>query len=183
MSRSTAPVTALLAAACVAGYGIELASGDVEQFCGSYGLAHFTLGAALGSLFLHAGLLHLAGNLAMLIVFGSMVERAIGSLRFAVVFFAAGVAGAVAHTLLDPSTTLVGASGAILGVMAVCAMVRPRTVGFTAIYFAWNLCALFFPQSAFAMPGVSLGCHVGGFVAGFLVGRALFGRALAEAAT
>jgi membrane associated rhomboid family serine protease len=172
--------TVALVLANLLAYCLELTSGGVE-FCASHGLvpARFMrsgdLGPLFSSMFLHdpAGLSHIAGNMAFLAFFGTLVERSIGSLRFLAVYLAAGVAGALMHVLVNPAATdpLVGASGAIFGVMAVAAVVRPRLVGFVASYAAYNLAELLLGSGG----SVSVGCHVGGFVVG--VGFVFFARA------
>ena len=70
--------------------------------------------------FLHGGLLHLLGNMFFLVIFGFSVEAAIGHLRFLLFYLLAGVAGGVLYSAVNASsaTALVGASGAISGVMA-----------------------------------------------------------------
>ena len=107
----------------------------------------------------------------------------IGSLRFVVLFFAAGLGAAAMHVLVDPSSTtpLVGASGAIFGVLAAAAMIYGRaTLVFVAVYFATNLIALFFPNPLLAPPATALGAHVGGFAIGFVMLRLVFARAPGE---
>lgn len=190
MSREcTRPfVTTALVAANVGVYAFEraviVASGDP---CTTYGLvpAHATLGSALTSLFVHdpSTLVHIAGNMLFLAVFGTVVERAIGHARFAALYFAAGVGGALVHVMIDPTATapLVGASGAIWGVMAAAAMVRPRAVVFVALYFITNLVALFWPNPLLAPPATALGAHIGGFATGFVMLRLVFFRAAVEA--
>ena len=173
-------VTITLVLANVLTYLLELASGG-GAFCETHGLVpdrfmrSGDLGPVLSSMFLHdpASLWHLGGNMAFLVIFGTLVERSIGSIRFLVVYLAAGVVGGLTHVLVNPAATdpLVGASGAIFGVMAVAAMVRPRLVGFVASYAAYNLAELLLGSGG----SVSVGCHVGGFVVG--VGFVFLARA------
>jgi len=77
------------------------------------------LEALITSMFLHGSWLHLTGNLWFLWIFGNNVEDSMGHLRFLVFYVLTGVAAALAHVVLDPSSTLpmVGASGAISAVM------------------------------------------------------------------
>lgn len=79
-------------------------------------------------MFLHAGWMHLIGNMLFLWVFGDNVEDAMGHVRFLVFYLAAGVAGGLAHMLSVPDSTipLVGASGAIAGVVAAYLILHPR---------------------------------------------------------
>ncbi len=119
---------------------------------------------AFTSMFLHASALHLALNMLALAVFGTLAERELGSLLFLAVFVVAGLAGAACHALVA-STILVGASGAILGVMAVCAVLRPATMPFVATFAAINVAQLVLGAGG----DVSVGSHVGGFAAGFVI--------------
>lgn len=174
MARETAPVTVLLAALVIAAYALELSFGGVAA-CDAYGLvpAHWSVGTALSSMFLHdpSSLFHVGGNLVFLVVFGIIVERALGSLGFAVLYVAAGLGGAVMHFAVNPSATdpLVGCSGALFGLMAVASVLRPRLLGFVIAYMGLNIW--------YAVVGgagnVSFGCHIGGFVVGFLAVVAL----------
>jgi membrane associated rhomboid family serine protease len=150
-------------------FAAELAAGG-SRVCAEYGLvpAHPTLGSSLTSLFMHdpSGWSHVGCNMACLAVFGLAVERAIGSLRFGCLYLASGLAGAALHVLVDPTSTdpLVGASGAIFGVLAVAAVVRPRLVGFAASFVALNV---WYAVSG-AGGAVSFGAHLGGFAVGAL---------------
>lgn len=177
MARENAPVTALLALVLVAAYGAELAHGGLSV-CTEYGLvpAHSSLETALSSMFLHdpTGWAHLGGNLVFLVIFGGIVERALGSLSFASLYVAAGLAGAAFHCLVAPSSTdpLVGASGALFGLLAVAAVIRPRLLAFAVAFAGLNVWYAFMGGAG----NVSFGCHIGGFFAGFLV--VLFLRAI-----
>ncbi len=173
--RARAPLplaTFALATAILAVYGVELA-GDGQALCATYGLvpAHPSFGTALASLFLHdpTGLAHIGGNLVVLILIGSRLERMIGSTRFAALYFAGGLAGAALHIVVDPSSSapLVGCSGALFAVLAVAAVLfGPAMLVFTSLLVAANV------WHAFGGPGevaVSFGCHIGGFAAGTAV--------------
>jgi membrane associated rhomboid family serine protease len=166
--------TAGLVAANIAAFGLELA-GDGQALCETHGLvpnrlvASGDVGPALTAMFLHdpAHYSHIAGNMVFLAVFGAIVERAIGHLRFAALYLAAGVAGAAMHVLVDPTSTvpMVGASGAAFGVLAVGAALRPRLLPFVAAYVGINLWYVLTGTGG----TVSAGAHIGGFVAGVLV--------------
>lgn len=82
----------------------------------------------VSSTFLHAGWLHLIGNLVFLAAFGPAVEARLGWRRFLLLYLACGAAGALAHALMDPASTrpLVGASGAIAGVLGAHLVLAPR---------------------------------------------------------
>ncbi len=82
----------------------------------------------LTSFFIHGGLLHLVGNLYFLLIFGDNVEDWLGKGRFLLLLLLATLAGDVAHTLLDPNSTVpcIGASGGISGIIAFYALKFPR---------------------------------------------------------
>jgi membrane associated rhomboid family serine protease len=171
-------VTVLLVAANLLAYRLELASGG-QSFCEAFGLvpAHFVHGGNLAplvsSLFLHdpSSLFHIAGNMAFLALFGALVERALGSCRFLALYLLCGVAGALLHVYVNPASTdpLVGASGAIFGLIAVSAALYPRLIGFAFCFAAINVWHAFFGGGG----TVSFGCHLGGFAFGVLVALAL----------
>jgi len=131
-------------------------------------------------MFLHGGWMHLIGNMLFLWVFGDNVEDAMGHFRFLVFYLAAGVAGGLAHMLSAPNSTipLVGASGAIAGVVAAYLILHPRVK-------IWVLVLARFPVKITAMWVLSAWAvfqvvmllvasdhttawwaHIGGFVAG-----------------
>ncbi len=172
--NSAAPVTALLAALVAAAYSLELVFGG-EASCDAYGLvpAHWSVGTAVSSLFLHDphGWAHVGGNLVCLVVFGVIVERALGSLGFAALYAFAGLSGAAMHCLVNPEATdpLVGCSGALFGLMAVAGAIRPRLLGFVVAYAGLNVWYAF----AGGAGNVSFGCHLGGLAAGAIVAMAL----------
>ena len=87
--------------------------------------AEFTL---VTSIFLHSGWMHLIGNMAFLWVFGDNVEDSMGHLRFLVFFLICGLFASLAHALVDTESInpLVGASGAIAGVLGAYLMLHPR---------------------------------------------------------
>ena len=148
----------------------------------------------LTSMFLHGGLLHLLGNLLFLWVFGPNVEDVLGRLRFLGFYVASGIAAAAAQTLLslaqgDPLMPMVGASGAIAGVMAAYMVFFPRARVLTAIpifFFVrivqlpagffiglWFVLQLLYASLGGIGSGVAFIAHVGGFVFGWVVTKAL----------
>jgi membrane associated rhomboid family serine protease len=169
-ARSPLPFATLaLAAAIIAVYGVELA-GDGEALCERFGFvpARPTFVEALTSLFLHdpGSWLHIAGNVAVLVLVGTFVERAIGSLLFGAVFIVGSVSGAVLHVVVDPTSTvpLVGASGGLFAVLALAGVLfGPGMLGFVVVLVGANI------VQAFGGPGdlsVSFGAHLGGFALG-----------------
>jgi membrane associated rhomboid family serine protease len=99
-----------------------------------------------------------------LALFGAVVERSLGAMRFLTLYLAAGVMGALLHVLCDPSSTapLVGASGAIFGVLAAAGALRPHMLGFTLAFASVEVWHAFTGGSG----DISFGCHIGGLVAG-----------------
>lgn len=140
--------------------------------------------AVLTSLFLHGSIVHLGGNLLFLWIFGNNIEDRLGALRYLVFYLAAGVVATGAHVLVDTTSTatLVGASGAIAGVMGAYLVWFPRVRITTAIFFviwvrlrAWVLLVAWFALQFLTDPTSSVAwvAHVGGFVFGVVVGLLL----------
>ncbi len=136
------------------------------------------------SIFVHAGWLHLIGNLWFLHVFGDNVEDELGRGPFLAFFLAAGLGAAATHVVIDPSSPLpmVGASGAIAGVLGAYLVLHPRArvIALVVVFFAevpaWVFLFVWFGlQLAYAFSslgldpaggGVAFFAHVGGFVTG-----------------
>ncbi len=146
------------------------------------------LGKAFTHLFLHGSILHLAMNLIFLQAFGPTVERAVGGLRFALYYLFWGVMAAGAHTLVNPRSDsyLVGASGAIGGVLGAYFLLYPANRITISIlpFFWWRfdvqsaiLLGIWFVfQIIFPQEGVANWAHVGGFVAGMMTVLLMGGR-------
>lgn len=135
--------------------------------------------AAGVSMFLHGGLLHLVFNMWSLWIFGNNVEEAFGALGYLLLYAASGVAATAGFVWANPDTTvpLVGASGAIAGVMGAYLALFPRHLVMTLIIFRIvALPAVFFLGlwflSQFFMAGgggeVAWEAHVAGFIFGML---------------
>lgn len=145
----------------------------------------------LTSMFVHGGFWHLAGNMLYLWIFGNNIEDAMGHVRFAIFYLLCGAAAVAAQVLPDPASEIpmVGASGAISGVLGAYMLLYPRArvllgvpLGFLIISIGrypavWVLASWFVLQlimgsfSALSPTpgGVAFGAHVGGFVAGCLL--------------
>ena len=140
------------------------------------------------SMFLHGGLMHIGGNMLYLWIFGNNVEDALSHVRFLVFYLICGVAAALAQAVSEPQTTIpmVGASGAISGVLGAYVMIYPRAritviiplgvllypTKISAIYVVGFWFILQLVSAALAepgAPGVAWLAHVGGFVAGILL--------------
>jgi membrane associated rhomboid family serine protease len=115
--------------------------------------------------FLHAGFLHLALNMYVLYVAGSILEPGIGTPRFLGIYFVSLLAGSLGALIVDPNTTTVGASGAIFGLMgAVIVVARGRGVEQLATQF--GIFVLLNLLLTFGVSGISIGGHIGGLIGG-----------------
>jgi membrane associated rhomboid family serine protease len=153
------------------------------------------------SMFMHGGFFHLGGNMLYLWIFGNNVEDAMGHPRYVLFYLACGVAAALTEGFLQPdlAVPMLGASGAISGVLAAYVLIFPRArvtviiplgillypVKISAFYVVgfWFLLQLLnvFTVVPGAMGGTAWGAHIGGFIAGLaltpLLSRfPLFGR-------
>jgi membrane associated rhomboid family serine protease len=148
--------------------------------------------AVLVSLFLHGGLLHLGGNMLFLWIFGNNVEEAFGTLGFLAMYAASGVAATAAFVALNSDSTipLIGASGAIAGVMGAYFILFPtHRVQALIIWIIPYVVALpaalllgfwFVLQFLVAQPGVAWEAHAAGFIFGALLALVLRPRLLAR---
>lgn len=146
------------------------------------------LGKVFTSMFLHAGFLHLAGNMLFLYAFGDNIEGALGSWRFALYYLAWGVVAAAAHVFVEPSSPYptLGASGAIGGVLGAYFLLFPAnrvTVVIPPFIFwpfvvpAWIMLGVWFLfQILLPQEGVANWAHAGGFMAGMATVLLLGGR-------
>jgi membrane associated rhomboid family serine protease len=205
-------VVSLIAAnAVVFLYEIWLAAGEgadaggVTEFIHSWGLIprEFLRGAVepkateqlvwltpITAMFIHGGLLHLAGNLLYLWIFGNNIEDLLGHGRFLVLYLACGLAAAAVQVASDPASysATVGASGAISGVLGAYAVsypmgrlrllwprVRVPAVGFLVLWVAIQIVSGVGAWGEEQAP-VAWWAHVGGFGAGVALGRAMWVR-------
>ena len=139
----------------------------------------------LSSMFLHGGWMHLIGNMLYLWIFGDNVEHAMGRGRFILFYLLCGVIAAMAHVLGNPDSTIpmVGASGAIAGVLGAYVLLYPRarililvpivfyitTLRLPAmlvlgVWFAWQILSSLLSDPASG--GVAWSAHIAGFIAG-----------------
>ncbi|WP_022702722.1 rhomboid family intramembrane serine protease [Pseudorhodobacter ferrugineus] len=140
------------------------------------------------SMFLHAGFMHLAGNMLFLWIFGDNLEDVLGHVRYLGFYLLSGLAAAGLQVFADPSSgvPMVGASGAIAGVMGGYLLLFPRAkvdiLIIIVIFFrifpipAWVMLGVWFAMqlfSGFSTPGdgggVAYWAHAGGFIAGMLM--------------
>jgi membrane associated rhomboid family serine protease len=119
--------------------------------------------------FLHAGLLHVGFNMYLLYLLGQMLEPAIGSLRFALIYTVGLFAGSLGALIVSPNAVTVGASGAVFGLMGAAA-VELRARGINP--FETNIGGLIIFNLAFSFifSGISIGGHIGGLIGGATAG-------------
>jgi membrane associated rhomboid family serine protease len=150
--------------------------------------------SVLTSMFLHGGFWHLAGNVLYLWIFGNNVEEAMGHVRYFLFYVLCGTAAVFAVVLPSPASEmpLVGASGAISGVLGGYLLLYPRArvllglpLGFIVVGFGrfpaiWVLAAWFVMQLVMgglsavqshseSQGGIAFGAHIGGFIAGLVL--------------
>ena len=144
----------------------------------------------LTAMFLHGGLLHLAGNALYLWIFGRPIEDLLGARRFAIFYAACGLAAALVHVAAAPSSYLptIGASGAVSGLLGAYAVSYPTgrlrllwppvRVPAIAFLFLWIAIQIASGVSSWGGTGggVAWWAHVGGFVAGAGLARSLWVR-------
>jgi membrane associated rhomboid family serine protease len=209
-SRRIAWVTRLLLLTNVATFALELRQGPaLEAFIYRFGVvpSHWFVSSLsdfldwphlfltfLTSQFLHGGFLHLGSNMLYLWIFADNVEDRLGHARFLLLYLGCGVAAAVAQVLVSPSSSIpmVGASGAIAGVLGAYLLMFPsaRITTLVPLGFFWETIEL--PAFVFLgfwfllqwvqglttigqvadVGGVAFWAHIGGFVSG-MVGIAL----------
>jgi len=140
----------------------------------------------LTSMFLHAGWMHLIGNMLYLWIFGNNIEDVMGHVKFVIFYVVCGIFAAMSHAVTDPSSALpmVGASGAISGVLGAYLLLFPRAQVLVVIPLGIFMRTMYVPAGfvlgfwfvlQLLSGGISMGqggggvawfAHVGGFVAG-----------------
>lgn len=147
------------------------------------------------SLFVHGGFVHLIGNMLFLQVFGDNVEDAMGHLRFLVFYLACGVVAGLSYAAMSPHSEqpLIGASGAVAGVIGAYLVLHPRARVWGLVFnliplrlsAAWLLSLWLLVQAWHAWSGdettTAWWAHLGGFTAGVLLVLVLRRRAPADA--
>lgn len=165
----------------------DLLSSRFHQFVPLEAHPHHPLITVFTSMFLHGGFAHILGNMWFLWLFGDNVEGTFGHVRFAVFYLLAGIGAALAQILINPAsvTPMIGASGAISGVLAAYMLRFPRANVHVLIFLFFFITTIRIP--AFIVIGIwfleqltnglgSLGlnttggvawfAHIGGFIAG-----------------
>ena len=173
--------------------GLWMPELDYFEFCRVWGFIPAKPGVltVVTSMFLHADVWHLAGNMWVLWIFGRTVEDELGPKKFLIVYGATGLVAKLAHSLLTahPEAFLYGASGAVSGVIGAYAMLVPqgRIRFFWCILFsfgvitlpAWSAIIYYFVMDAIGLllggGNVAHWSHLGGLASGLLGVRALRG--------
>ena len=162
-----------------------------------YGLVpdQVRLSSILTSMFLHGGWLHVLGNMWFLWIFGDNIEDLLGHAKFLVFYLLCGIVAALGQVIANPNSTvpMVGASGAIAGVMGAYLIKFPRARILTLVFFLfitiieipaplmlayWFVIQLFSGFGSIARTHLSEGgtaffAHIAGFVAGILLVKVL----------
>jgi membrane associated rhomboid family serine protease len=140
------------------------------------------------AMFLHAEWLHLLGNMLFLWIYGNNVEHAMGHIRYLVFYLSCGIAAVFAQAIADPHSAypIIGASGAISGVLGAYLVLFPRAKVLTLVLLPFFVTTLRVPAMALLLvwfaaqllggaaaagggAGVAFRAHIGGFVAGLLL--------------
>lgn len=151
------------------------------------------------AMFLHGSLMHIAGNMLFLWIFGNNVEDVLGKVRYALFYLACGVAAALAQTAADPNSLIpnIGASGAIAGVMGAYIVMWPEARVLTliplcflfvlreipafwvlGIWILYQVLTVYLQQGGQDNGGVAYMAHIGGFATGVILILLLGGRTL-----
>lgn len=190
-------------------YTLTLQDLALERFIMGYGLVpasllgnapriHAPVPGALTlvtSMFLHGGLFHLLGNMLYLWIFGNNIEDVLGRFRFLIFYLLCGIFAAAVHIILNPNSTMpmVGASGAIAGVLGAYLITFPRARVLVLVFIIffittaripafWVLGFWFVMQLLYVSSDVGAGAniaytaHIGGFLIGMLLVRRMMPR-------
>jgi membrane associated rhomboid family serine protease len=197
-----AVITALLLVLNSAVYVYEVSLGQAaESFIASYALIPGRLFSDMDwrggapvvltlftSMFLHGGLLHVAGNMLYLWIFGNNIEDSMGRIRFVLFYFLCGIAAAYSHALANANSPvpMIGASGAVSGVLGAYLLLFPRARVLTLVIFGFYVRTIEVPAlavlgfwfllqflnaliSSGTGQGIAWYAHIGGFVAGMVL--------------
>ena len=191
-SRTTPVVTVglIVVNALVFLFEVTLTDRQLQLFALTYGVvpAEFTWTTVLTSMFLHGGWLHFLGNMLYLWIFGDNVEDRLGHVRYLLFYVFCGAAAALGQTAIQPYSTvpMIGASGAIAGVMGAYFVLFPHSRVLTAVFIFFFLDLIEIPAVFFlgiwflmqffsgvgslsadaAQGGVAFWAHIAGFFVG-----------------
>jgi membrane associated rhomboid family serine protease len=193
-TRPVVTITLIVINVLVFLFEFSLGPRALNILVGYYGLVpdQFRLSTVLTSMFLHGGWMHVLGNMWFLWIFGDNVEDLLGHWKFLLFYLLCGVAAALGQVLSNPYSTapMVGASGAIAGVMGAYLIKFPRARVLTLVFILffittieipapimlayWFVIQLFSGLGSIARThltdgGVAFFAHVGGFIAGMVL--------------
>ena len=132
-------------------------------------------------MFVHGGFLHVAGNMLYLWIFGDNIEDRLGHFRFIVFYLLSGLIASLAHIIMLPNSTIpmIGASGAIAGVLGAYFLLYPRAHVLTLVFFFFFVDIIRIPALVFlglwfvfqvlssaGGGGIAWYAHIGGFIGG-----------------
>jgi membrane associated rhomboid family serine protease len=147
------------------------------------------IATVFSSMFLHGGLLHVGGNMLYLWIFGDNIEDRLGHFRFLLFYLVSGVIASYAHAISSPSSTMpmIGASGAVSGVLGAYMLLFPHARVHTLLFFGFFIQVVKIPalivigfwaiiqlvngilsQGLLPQGGVAWFAHIGGFLTGLL---------------
>jgi len=180
-----------------AGTTFQMGSGLYCEVGGGHHYFH-----VLSSMFVHASWMHIVGNMWFFWIFGNNIEDSMGRWRFAAFYLMCGTAAALAQVAMDPASAVpvVGASGAISGVMGAYLVLYPRVRVYTLVFLGFFLTTIALPAWAMlgywivlqflgGLPelagaqgngGVAFWAHIGGFVVGAATIKLFANRAYLE---
>jgi membrane associated rhomboid family serine protease len=168
-------VIVFVAQIATGGGGFDATSGSVYRNGALFGplVAAGDWWRIVTSGFLHAGLLHIAFNMYFVYFLGTMLEPAIGKVRFAALYVVSLLGGSFGALILSFNSPTVGASGAAFGILA-GAIVLMRSRGINPMESGLVMLLVLNLGITFLLPGISKGGHIGGIIAGGIAALLLF---------
>ena len=182
---------------CVFLYQFSLLHSENTFIINSYGMKPKELFLSPGltnystifsSMFLHGGFMHLIGNMLFLWIYGNNIEDAMGHTKFLLFYFICGVAAALSQALVTPNSAIpmIGASGAVSGVLSAYLLLYPKARVSTLIFIFFFITVIRIPAGILILiwfatqlinanltdpnsPGVAWFAHIGGFLMGILL--------------
>lgn len=177
-------------------YMVTLSGQGLLEFIQQYGAvaAEITMGVnyltLLTSLFLHGGIAHIVGNMLFLNIFGDNIEDRLGSLRYILFYLVCGLVASLTQIMVNPDSSipLIGASGAVAGLMGAYLRLYPHTRILTLFTFGYFVRMIHLPAWTMLIywvlfeiisgvgslgyadqGGVAYFAHIGGFVTGWIL--------------
>ena len=200
---------AIIAANCIVFIYELLYPGGLQKFALLYGAIPVSLvtmrsfqpinplASVFTSMFIHGGFLHIAGNMLYLGIFGNNIEDRMGHFRFIIFYLLCGIAAAYSYALTDPASVMpmIGASGAISGVLGAYILLFPRAQVYTIIFLGIFVQIIKLPalvvigfwaflqflngalgSVTMQRSGIAWFAHIGGFLCGLLLIKLMMPR-------